>query len=71
MLRDYADRVFRWFGGRKPPPHDPDSFVRQPVRRGPPSLAAGVALEEPTPRSNLNLFGAMLKRSPRPDPKPN
>jgi hypothetical protein len=29
------------------PPEDPFSKVRVPVRRGPPSLAAGVALEEP------------------------
>jgi hypothetical protein len=63
MLRDYADRVFRWLSGRRPPPDDPDSFVRQPVRRGPPSLAAGVALEEPAPRSSTNLFGLMLKKS--------
>jgi len=63
MLRNYADRVFRWLGGRKPPPHEPDAFVRQPVRRGPPTLAAAVALEEPAPRSSINLFGVMLKRS--------
>jgi hypothetical protein len=67
-LRDYAGRVFRWLGGRKPsghkpPPDDPESFVRQPVRRGPPSLSAGVALEEPAPPSSLNLFGVMLKKS--------
>jgi len=62
MLRDYADRVYRWLSGRKRPPGDPDSFVRQPVRRGPPSRSAGVALEEPQPPSSINLFGAMLKR---------
>jgi hypothetical protein len=64
MLRDCADRVLRWFAGRKPPPDDPDAFVRQPVRRGPPSRSAGIALEEPVPQSSLNLFGAMLKKSP-------
>lgn len=64
MLGDYADRLFRWLSGRKPPPpSDPDSLVRQPVRRGPPSLAAGVALEEPAPRSSLNLFGVMLRKA--------
>jgi hypothetical protein len=63
MFGEYADRLFRWLRGRKPPPSDPYSFVRQPIRRGPPSLAAGVALEEPAPRSSINLFGAMLKRS--------
>jgi hypothetical protein len=65
MFGDYADRVFRWLRGRKPPPSDPDSFVRQPVRRGPPSLAAGVALEEPAPPSSINLFGIMLKKASR------
>jgi hypothetical protein len=66
MFGDYANRVFRWLSGRKPPPpSDPDSFVRQPVRRGPPSLAAGVALEEPAPPSSINLFGTMLKKVSR------
>jgi hypothetical protein len=63
MLRDYAERVVRWLSGRRPPPHDPDSLVRQPVRRGPPSLAAGVALQEPRPPSSINLFGLMLKKA--------
>jgi hypothetical protein len=57
MLQHYVKRALRWLRGPKPPPHDPDSFVRQPVRRGPPSLAAGVALEEPAPPNKLNLFG--------------
>jgi hypothetical protein len=66
MFGDYADRVLRWLSGRKPPPPgDPDSMVRQPVRRGPPSLAAGVALEEPAPQSSLNLFGVMLRKASR------
>jgi hypothetical protein len=65
MFRDYAERALGWLRGRRPPPGDPDSFVRQPVRRGPPSLAAGVALEEPAPRSSINLFGAMLKKASR------
>jgi hypothetical protein len=65
MLREYAKHVFGWLRGRKPPPGDPYSSVRQPVRRGPPSLAAGVALEEPAPRSSINLFGAMLKKASR------
>jgi hypothetical protein len=66
MLRDYAERAFRWLRGRRPPPSDPYSSVRQPVRRGPPSLAAGVALQEPTPRSSgINVFGAMLKKASR------
>jgi hypothetical protein len=63
MFGNYADRLFRWLRGRRPPPGDLDSFVRQPVRRGPPSLAAGVALEEPASRSSINLFGAMLKKA--------
>jgi hypothetical protein len=63
MLRNYAERALRWLSGRKPPPDDPESFVRQPVRRGPPSLSAGVALEEPTPPGSIHLFGVMLKRS--------
>ena len=70
MLRDYADRVGHWFGlrfGRRKPPEDGDAFVRQPVRRGPPSLATGVALAEPAPRSSTNLFGAMLRKSPARD----
>jgi hypothetical protein len=70
MLQQYVDRALRWLRalqprGPQPPPDDRDSFVRQPVRRGPPSLAAGVALEEPVPPSNLNLFGALLKRPSR------
>jgi len=65
MLRDYAERALGWLRGRKPPPSDPYSSVRQPVRRGPPSLAAGVALEEPAPLSSLNLFGALLKKASR------
>jgi len=62
MLRDYAKRIFCWLSGRTPPPSDPYSPVRQPVRRGPPSLAAGIALDEPTPRRSINLFGAVLKK---------
>lgn len=62
MLGDYAGRFFRWLSGRRPPPDDPYAGVRQPVRRGPPSRAAGVALAEPVPRSFVNLFGTLLKK---------
>jgi hypothetical protein len=71
MLRRCLKAVFRWLSGirfssnpdgRKPPPGDPDSFVRHPTRRGPPSLAAAVALEEPPPPNDLNLFGRPLKK---------
>ena len=62
MLRNLAARFRNWLGGRKPPPEDPDSFVRQPVRRRPPPLAAAVALEEPLPNRSINLFGFRLKR---------
>jgi hypothetical protein len=72
MFRVLAELVYRWLGSRKaapddrkPPPDDPYSPVRQPVRRGPPSLAAGVALEEPAPQTRLNLFGPALKKSSR------
>jgi hypothetical protein len=62
MLRDYAERVMRWLNRRRRPPNDPDSFVRHPVRRGPPSLNAAVALEEPAPRRLIDLFGALLRK---------
>ena len=62
MLRDYVQRLMRFLTGRKPPPHDPWSLVRQPLRRGPPSLNAAIALEEPAPQRSLNLFGAMFRK---------
>jgi hypothetical protein len=62
MLRDYARRLARWLTGRRPPPDDPYSSVRQPVRRGPPSLNASVALDEPRPWRNTNLFGLWRSR---------
>ncbi len=49
MLRRYVVKIKEWLLGRKAPPEDPYASVRQPVRRGPPSLRAGVALEEPPP----------------------
>jgi hypothetical protein len=63
MLGNFADRVLRWLSGRRSPPSDSYSSVRQPIRRGPPSLAAGVALEEPAPQSSINLFGAMFRKA--------
>jgi hypothetical protein len=65
MLGKYIDRAMSWFRGPKPP-EDPDAGVRQPVRRVPPSRSAGVALEEPVPPSNLNLFGILLGKSSGP-----
>lgn len=61
MLLDYAERLLRWLRKRNPPTGDPWSSVRQPVRRGPPSRNAGVALQEPHPKRLINLFGATLK----------
>jgi hypothetical protein len=56
-LREYAERAWNWLRKRGAPPHDPWSRVRQPLRRGPSSRGAGVALDEPAPRRSLNLFG--------------
>jgi hypothetical protein len=63
MLRDYAERAWRWLTRRKHPPFDPFSSVRQPVRRGPPSRNAGVALAEPTRRRSINLLVPFLGSS--------
>ena len=60
MVRRYAKRVLKWLTGRDRPPEDPFSSVRQPVRRGPPSLSAGIALAEPGPPRISRLFGIRL-----------
>lgn len=57
MLREFAQRIMHWFTGRGSPPEDPFSAVRQPVRRSPPTLSAGVALDEPAPPRRTNVFG--------------
>jgi hypothetical protein len=49
MVRKYAMKLRDWLLGGKPP-DAPYASVRQPVRRGPPHLRAGVALEEPPQR---------------------
>lgn len=65
MVRVYAERFWQWLSGRTPP-QDPYSSVRQPVRRGPPSLNAAVALDEPTPRLSINLLGRVLSKKSSP-----
>jgi len=62
MLRDYARRLARWLTGRRQPPDDPYSSVRQPVRRSPPSLNASVALDEPRRLVNTSFFGLWRSR---------
>jgi hypothetical protein len=60
MIRRCAASLLRWLRGRRPPPEDPYGYVRHPVRRGPPSRASGIALDEPRPRRLLSLFGTRL-----------
>jgi hypothetical protein len=60
-FRRFAANVRRWFTGQNPePPEDPYSSVRHPVRRGPPSRASAVAMEEPPEPKHLMLFGIRL-----------
>jgi hypothetical protein len=54
MLRRYAFELREWLFGHRKPPEDPYASVCQPVRRGPPNLRAGVALDEPPPRKWFN-----------------
>jgi hypothetical protein len=60
LLHNYIERVLRWLTGRRPPPEEPFNSVRQPVRRGPPTRSARVALEEPPPLQRINVFGIKL-----------
>lgn len=60
LLRNYVECILRWLTGRRPPPEDPFNAVRQPVRRGPPTRSARVALEQPLPLQRTNAFGINL-----------
>lgn len=54
LLEALKDKLRGWW--RRHPPGDPWSRVRQPLRRGPSSRSAGVALEEPPARGITDLF---------------
>ncbi len=45
---------------RRSEPQDPYSYVTAGLKRGPSGRATAVALEEPTPRRLLNLFGRRM-----------
>lgn len=56
LLEELKQKVRSWIRRGPFRPEDPWSRVRQPVRRGPSSRGAGVALEEPPPRRFTDLY---------------
>lgn len=64
MLRRLAN-MWRAIRRRNQSPEDPYASVRHPVRRGPPSNSAAVALDEPVPPSFLRAIGSQLTRDPK------
>jgi len=43
--------------GRRSEPQDPYAYVTASLKRGPGGRSSAIALEEPEPRSVLNVFG--------------
>jgi len=65
FVQNFQNMLRRLLRRNPAEPQDPYARARVPVRRGPSSRSAAVALEEPQEPKHLNLFGRWTSDSGR------